>query len=96
MCVNSHLVSMCKQNARMLILVMTQERWLERVPVNGDDVKLCDWTLEYSPSRILCEYSMRRPSYEDLFDNPGLGLLLTLKIANDPKTTYAFGVPFAP
>jgi hypothetical protein len=60
------------------------------------NVKLCDWTLEYSRSRILCEYSMRRPSYEDLFDNPGLGLLLTLKIANDPETTYAFGVQFAP
>jgi hypothetical protein len=31
---------------------------------------------------------MRRPSYKDLFNNPGLGLLLTLKIANDPETTY--------
>ena len=35
-CVNSHLVCMCRQNARMLMLVMTQERWFERVPVNGE------------------------------------------------------------
>ena len=29
MCVNSHLVCMCRQNARMLMLVMTQEQLLE-------------------------------------------------------------------
>jgi hypothetical protein len=80
----------------MLMLVMTQEQLLAQVPVNGVDVKFCDWRLEYSPSRIIREYSIRRPSYEDLFDNPGLGLLLMLKVANDPDNTHAFGLTFAP
>jgi hypothetical protein len=95
-CVNSHLVQACRQNALLLMHVMTQEKWLERVPVNGVDVKFCDWRLEYSPSRIICEISIRRPSYDDLYNNPSVGLLLLLQVANDPENTYVFGLTFAP
>ena len=98
-CVNSHLVCICRQNARLLMLAMTQQRILEQVLVNGavndGPGNLFDWTLEYSPSRIIACISIRRPSYEDLLYNSSVGLLLLLQVANDPENTVVFELPFA-
>jgi hypothetical protein len=99
-CVNSHLVCICRQNARLLMLAMTQQRILERVLVNGavnnGPGNLFDWTLEYSPSRIIAWISIRRPSYEDLLYNSSVGLVLLLQVANHSANTVVFGLPFAP
>jgi hypothetical protein len=98
-CVNSHLVCICRQNTRLLMLAMTQQRILEQVLVNGavndGPGNLFDWTLEYSPSRIIARISIRRPSYDDLIDNSSVGLLLLLQVANNSASTVVFELPFA-